>query len=102
MTNFDCQETKRHVHEYLHNELNDSEIEDITAHLANCDSCETDYDMENLINGSIKEACDEVPPEELAQRVMAEIRRIQANGICAGPCRGERRQSTGPEPDHAR
>ena len=80
MTNFDCQETKRHVHEYLHNELNESEIEDITAHLANCDSCETDYDMENLINGSIKEACDEVPPEELAQRVMAEIRRIQANG----------------------
>jgi hypothetical protein len=36
--------------------------------------------MENLINGSIKEACDEAPPEELAQRVLAEIRRIQANG----------------------
>jgi hypothetical protein len=36
--------------------------------------------MENLINGSIKEACDEVPPEELAQRVMAKIRQIQASG----------------------
>jgi hypothetical protein len=36
--------------------------------------------MENLINGSIKEACDEVPPAELAQRVMSQIRLIQANG----------------------
>ena len=80
MTDLDCQETKRQVHEYLHNELNESEIEDITSHLANCDSCEADYDMENLINGSIKEACDEVPPAELAQRVMSQIRLIQANG----------------------
>lgn len=80
MTELDCQETKRQVHEFLHNELNESEIDDITAHLANCDSCEADYDMENLINGSIKEACDEVPPAQLAERVLAEIRRIQVNG----------------------
>ena len=77
---FDCQETKRPVHEYLHNELSETEIDEITAHLANCDSCETDYDMENLINGAIRESCTEVPPQELADRVLAEIRRIQANG----------------------
>ena len=40
MAEFDCEETKRHVHEYLHNELSDQELQDITAHLANCDSCE--------------------------------------------------------------
>jgi anti-sigma factor (TIGR02949 family) len=77
MTQFDCQETKRHVHEYLHNELTDIEIKDVTDHLANCDSCETDYDLENLINGAIKGACTEVPPAELAQRVLARIREIQ-------------------------
>jgi anti-sigma factor (TIGR02949 family) len=77
MSDFDCQETKRHVHEYLHNELSGQDIDDITAHLANCDSCETDYDLENLINGVIKGACDEAPPAELAQRVMSRIRDIQ-------------------------
>ena len=46
MTNLDCQETKRQVHEYLHNELNESEIEDITSHLANCDSCEAVLEFE--------------------------------------------------------
>ncbi|MEO0027906.1 MAG: hypothetical protein RLZZ258_564 [Actinomycetota bacterium] len=80
MSEIDCQETKRHVHEYLHNELSDQELDDITAHLANCDSCETDYDLETLINGAIKQSCTEDVPQELAERVLAEIRRIQANG----------------------
>lgn len=78
MPEFDCQETKRHVHEYLHSELSTQEIEDITAHLANCDSCESDYDLENTINGVIEQHCSEVPPQELADSIMNRIRSIQA------------------------
>jgi anti-sigma factor (TIGR02949 family) len=80
MPEFDCQETKRHVHEYLHNELTEQEVRDVTAHIANCDSCESDYDMEHFINGVVQEACSEVPPQDLAERILGEIRRIQANG----------------------
>lgn len=75
---FDCQETKRHVHEFLHNELSEAEIKEVTAHLANCDSCETDYDLESFVNGAIQGACSEVPPQELADRVLANIRAMQA------------------------
>jgi len=75
---FDCQETKRHVHEFLHNELSEAEIAEVTAHLANCDSCETDYDLENFVNTSIQEVCSEVPPQELAEKVLANIRAMQA------------------------
>ena len=78
MPEFDCQETKRHVHEYLHSELSEQEIADITAHLANCDSCESDYDLENTINGVVERNCSEVPPQELADSIMARIRSIQA------------------------
>ena len=78
MPEFDCQETKRHVHEYLHSELSEQEIVDITAHLANCDSCESDYDLENTINGVVERNCSEVPPQELADNIMARIRAIQA------------------------
>jgi anti-sigma factor (TIGR02949 family) len=78
MAEFDCQETKRHVHEYLHNELSEQELADITSHLANCDSCETDYDLENTINGVIEQHCSEVPPQELADSIMGRIRAIQA------------------------
>jgi anti-sigma factor (TIGR02949 family) len=78
MAEFDCQETKRHVHEFLHSELSVQEIADITVHLANCDSCESDYDLENTINGTIEKHCSEVPPQELADNIMARIRAIQA------------------------
>ena len=33
----DCEEVKKGVHEYLHSELHEEELEQVTAHLANCD-----------------------------------------------------------------
>lgn len=77
MAEFDCEETKRHVHEYLHNELSDAEIVEITAHLANCDSCEGDYDVENVINNVVNRACADMPPQELAEAIMNRVRQIQ-------------------------
>ena len=77
MPEFDCQETKRHVHEYLHNELSEQELVEITAHLANCDSCEEHYDIEIVFNQVIQRSCDEAPAEELAKRVMARLREVQ-------------------------
>lgn len=77
MAEFDCEETKLHVHEYLHNELSQEEIKDITAHLANCDSCEGDYDVENALNNVISRACADLPPQELADSIMNRIRQIQ-------------------------
>ena len=77
MAEYDCQETKRHVHEYLHNELSEVEIAEITAHLANCDSCEGDYDVENVLNNVISRACADMPPQELADAIMNRVRQIQ-------------------------
>ena len=73
MAEFDCEETKRHVHEYLHNELSEQELNDITGHLANCDSCEGDYDVENTINNAVSRACADVPPQVLADAIMGEF-----------------------------
>ena len=80
MTQFDCEETKKNVHEFLHNELKPEDQADITAHLANCDSCERDYDLEVFLNQAIQRSCDEAPPAELAQRVLQRIRQSQMHG----------------------
>jgi len=80
MTEFDCQETKRHVHEFLQAELTEAEMDEITAHLANCDSCEADYDFETLFNDVIKRSCDEVPAQELSERILGKIRQTLAEG----------------------
>ncbi|MEY3560959.1 MAG: hypothetical protein RL068_111 [Actinomycetota bacterium] len=77
MKQVDCEEVKRTVHEYLHAELASEENEVITAHLANCDSCEEHYDIEIVFNQVIQRSCDEAPTDELAQRVMQRLKEIQ-------------------------
>ena len=58
MKKVNCEEVKKGVHEYLHSELHEEELEEITAHLANCDSCESHYDIEVIFNQVIQRACD--------------------------------------------
>ncbi|MEN9288307.1 MAG: hypothetical protein RLZ88_977 [Actinomycetota bacterium] len=78
----DCQETQAHVHEYLSNSLTEEQIEEITAHVANCDHCESHYDMEALVNRVLKEACDnDTPPAEVVDRIIAQIRLLEAGEI---------------------
>ena len=77
MKQVDCEEVKRSVHEFLHAEIATEQQEDITAHLANCDSCEEHYDIEIVFNQVIQRSCDEAPAEELAQRVMQRLREVQ-------------------------
>jgi len=75
----DCEEVKRNVHEFLHSELQESDLMDITAHIANCDSCEQHYDIEVVFNQVIQRSCDEAPTEELAERVKQRLRDIQGH-----------------------
>ncbi|MDE0868069.1 MAG: zf-HC2 domain-containing protein [Aquiluna sp.] len=77
MKKVDCEEVKKGVHEYLHSELHEEELDQVTAHLANCDSCESHYDIEVIFNQVIQRACDEVPAEQLAERVMDRLKEIQ-------------------------
>lgn len=77
MKQLDCEDVKRNVHEFLHSELHEEELGAITAHIANCDSCEQHYDIEIVFNQVIQRSCDEAPAEELADRVMKRLREIQ-------------------------
>lgn len=77
MRQVDCNEVKQSVHEFLHSEMHETEIQAITAHIANCDSCEQHYDIEIVFNQVIQRSCDEAPASELAERVMQRLREIQ-------------------------
>ena len=77
MKQLDCEDVKRNVHEFLHSEMHEDELSAITAHIANCDSCEQHYDIEIVFNQVIQRSCDEAPAEELAERVMKRLREIQ-------------------------
>ena len=76
MKQVDCEEVKRNVHEYIHSEMHAGDIEAVTAHLANCDSCEEHYDIELVFNQVIQRSCDEAPTSELASRVLNRLREL--------------------------
>lgn len=77
----DCQETQLHVHEYLANSLTEAQQDEITAHIANCDHCESHYDMEALVNSVLQEACaNDTPPSEVVDRILQHIRSVEKGG----------------------
>ena len=76
-----CEETKKHVHEYLQKELTEEELDAITAHIANCDHCEWEYDFESVLSNVIKVSCSETPADEIAERIIEKIRSIDLNDI---------------------
>ncbi|HEY7853740.1 MAG TPA: hypothetical protein VIB80_01305 [Aquiluna sp.] len=80
MKQVDCEEVKHSVHEFLHSEMHETEIQTITGHIANCDSCEEHYDLEVVFNQVIQRSCDEAPVPELAERVMQRLREVQDHG----------------------
>ncbi len=78
MSEMSCQEIKQHVHEYLFNELTAEQLDYITEHIANCDSCDAEYGLEDAINKKIEEYCSVLPPETLLDGIKERIRQIQA------------------------
>ena len=72
-----CMEIKQKVHEYLFNELTAEQLEYITEHIANCDTCDAEYGIEDAINRKIEEFCNSVPPETLIEGIKERIRQIE-------------------------
>jgi len=76
-----CEETKKHVHEFLQEELSEDELAAITDHIANCDHCEWEYDFEYTINNVVKMSCTEDSADEIAARIVEKIRSMDLNDI---------------------
>jgi len=76
-----CEATKKHVHEFLQKELTVQELDAITAHIANCDHCEWEYDFESALTDVVKVSCCETPAAEIAEKVLAKLRSIDLNDI---------------------
>lgn len=69
-----CREDKiQSMYEYLDGALSPEDIEDICAHLNECELCAREYDLECLIRSAVKRSCTESAPEELKQSILAKI-----------------------------
>ncbi|MBJ7281258.1 MAG: zf-HC2 domain-containing protein [Rhodoluna sp.] len=53
MSNLSCHETKRKVYEYLGDELDAKVKQEVDGHLASCQLCKAEYDLERTISNLV-------------------------------------------------
>lgn len=78
MTDHDCLETKKRVQEFLLNELTETEMQVVTEHLAHCEACEDDFDVEVALNEAIQRAYLSHVNDETVQRILQKVRNLTA------------------------
>jgi anti-sigma factor (TIGR02949 family) len=76
MNEHDCDDTKRKVHEFLQQELSEQEMQVVTEHLAHCEACEDEFDVEVALNEAIERAYLSHVNDDVTQRVLNKLRAL--------------------------
>ena len=72
-----CATALENLHLFLDEEIDTASIDDIQAHIDNCSSCLTAYDLERVVKALVSRSCAEKAPEPLRAKVLYTIRSVQ-------------------------
>jgi len=68
-----CSDALDRLWEYLDAELEAPDSEVVRAHLAECQGCLEEYDVEVVVKNLVRRGCQEVAPDALRMRVREQI-----------------------------
>jgi anti-sigma factor (TIGR02949 family) len=69
----DCSEALARLFEFLDAEIDELDGDRIRQHLADCDGCLHEYDIEDLLKALVRRSCHEVAPVELHVRIRQQL-----------------------------
>ena len=72
-----CADFLERIVYFLDNELDDADVAAVQVHLDECAPCLERYDLQRTVKAVVARSCSEVAPEELRQRLLVQIRRVQ-------------------------
>jgi mycothiol system anti-sigma-R factor len=72
-----CETALENLYLFLDEEIDNASIGEIQAHIDNCSSCLTAYDLERVVKALVSRSCAEKAPEPLRERVLFSIRTVQ-------------------------
>jgi len=70
---FECKEALERLSEFLDSELAEADGDRIREHLADCEPCLAEYDVEDHIKKLVRRSCTESAPVELRVRIRARL-----------------------------
>jgi mycothiol system anti-sigma-R factor len=76
-TGDECADYLERIVYFLDNELDEADCSAVQHHLDECGPCLEKYDLQRTVKSVVARSCAESAPEELRQRVMVQIRRVQ-------------------------
>ena len=69
----DCTEALARLFEFLDHEIDDLTGDRIRRHLADCEPCLAEYDVEDHVKAVVKRSCAESAPSSLHLRIRARL-----------------------------
>lgn len=69
----ECKEALERLSEFLDSELAEPDGDRIRAHLADCEPCLSEFDVEDHIKRLVRRSCAESAPVELHLRIRAQL-----------------------------
>ena len=74
-----CQEALQRLSEFLDSELAEPDGDRIREHLADCEPCLSEYDLEDHIKKLVRRSCSESAPPELHVRIRSRLTVLRAS-----------------------
>lgn len=74
----DCADYLERIVYFLDNELDEADCSVVQQHLDECGPCLKKYDLQRTVKTIVARSCSESAPQHLRERVMLEIRTVQA------------------------
>lgn len=75
-----CEERLAKIYTYIDDPLSCQDLEELQAHLAECETCAKEYDLECIIRQAVRRTCKETAPVNLKSRIRACIDDIHTGG----------------------
>ncbi|MGH3457673.1 mycothiol system anti-sigma-R factor [Aeromicrobium sp.] len=72
-----CETALEKLYVFLDEEIDTASHDEIQAHIDNCSSCLTAYDLERVVKALVSRSCAEKAPEPLRAKVLYSIRSVQ-------------------------
>lgn len=73
----DCETALNNLYVFLDEEIDTASYAEIQAHIDDCSSCLTAYDLERVVKALVARSCTEKAPEPLRAKVLYSIRSVQ-------------------------
>ena len=76
----DCTEALSKLFEFLDSEMPEPDCDRIRAHLADCEPCLNEYDVEDHLKKLVRRSCHDSAPVELHVRIREQLAFLRGGG----------------------